>query len=228
VRLAWACWVRELESGPLAPAWAAGSAQSESESASVASAAGWGGVRHARGQRASAVECSGVQWSAGSSRFGRRGTSDEVGNGRSAVSRCDGCRRMGFGDVPGPARWSARSQQGERCSKGVRVGFGWSRGLFCGVDRTWTRPGMHVSEAQGGKAGGKVARRISTWAAELVQLGNEAGRLGKGVRPVRATASAVLVRVSCRRLEVGDWLESGGGSCASQCTWRFWRVVGRG
>jgi hypothetical protein len=63
-------------------------------------------------------------------------------------------------------------------------------GMVLGVCRTLTRPGMHASQAGEEMLAGEVAKRVGTWAAALVGLEDDMGRLGTRVPPFRAAASA--------------------------------------
>jgi hypothetical protein len=74
----------------------------------------------------------------------------------------------------------------EGCAYGVHV----ESGFVLGVHRTLTPPGIHVSQAGKEMLAGEVARRMSTWAAEVVGLESDVRRLGMRVPPVRATAGA--------------------------------------
>jgi hypothetical protein len=53
-----------------------------------------------------------------------------------------------------------------------------------------TPPGIHVSQAGEEMLAGEVARRVGTWAAELVRLEDDVRRLGMRELPVGAAASA--------------------------------------
>jgi hypothetical protein len=78
---------------------------------------------------------------------------------------------------------------------------------------------MHVSQAGEELPAGEVARRISTWAADLVRFEEDVGG------SARACGQSELrgVAASCRPFEGGDWLEPGGGSCAPQRACGFWQ-----
>jgi hypothetical protein len=62
--------------------------------------------------------------------------------------------------------------------------------MVLGVCRTLTRPGILASQAGEEMLAGEVAKRVGTWAAALVGLEGDIGRLGMRVPPFCAAASA--------------------------------------